>query len=277
MSRVSSRCCLWSSPTGTRPACARVWHVTLSHWRGAANERTRLVEKNVRRHQHGVVKQPDADVLALLARFLLVLYHALEPVDGRRAIEQPRELGVRGDVTLRAWVTWMRARGAEARADGLMTARSTAANLDEYAALRRIDARRQVDRSGLNRLLRQSLAIVRRSDGVQIDHAEQRVVLVLVLHPLPDRSEVIAEMERASRLHARENALTPSCSGALLCGGRCRAVRRRDARQQAAARRAPRAAARGSEKGLAHREHDKRQQAHRGAGIHEVLGRVGST
>ena len=139
-------------------------------------------------------------ILALLACLLLILHHALEPVDGRRAIEKPRELGVRSDMTLRA-VRAVNGRDVSKSAPKSARPRA-AANLDEDAALRRVDARRQVDRCGLHRLLRQSLGIVRRRDGVQIDHAEQRVVLVLVLHPLPDRAEVVAEVERASRLHA---------------------------------------------------------------------------
>ena len=58
----------------------------------------------------------------------------------------------------------------------------------------RIDAQRQVLRGGDQGATPQRLGILRDGDRVQVDHAEERVVLVLQPDPLGDRAECVAEM-----------------------------------------------------------------------------------
>ena len=43
-------------------------------------------------------------------------------------------------------------------------------------------------------------------DGVQIDHAVKAGMALLHLHPLLERAEIIAEMQRVRRLHSGEDA-----------------------------------------------------------------------
>ena len=52
------------------------------------------IEQDVGRHQHRIVVEADGRVLAVLARLLLELGHAVEPAEPRDAIEHPGELGV---------------------------------------------------------------------------------------------------------------------------------------------------------------------------------------
>ena len=53
-----------------------------------------VVQKDVCRHEHGIVEQADRDVVALLHRLFLELDHALKPVQGRDAIQQPAQFAV---------------------------------------------------------------------------------------------------------------------------------------------------------------------------------------
>ena len=58
------------------------------------------IEQDVGRHQHGIIIEPDRGVLAVLARLLLELGHAVEPAQARDAIEHPGELGMLGHAAL---------------------------------------------------------------------------------------------------------------------------------------------------------------------------------
>jgi hypothetical protein len=55
--------------------------------------------------------------------------------------------------------------------------------------------------------LAQRLRVMRHGDRVQVDHAVDRVPAVLQVHPLPDRTQVVAQVEGVSgRLDAGEDA-----------------------------------------------------------------------
>ena len=58
----------------------------------------RPIGEDVGRHQVRIDVEPDGRVLAVLAGLLLELRHAVEPAEPRDAIEDPGELGVRGDL-----------------------------------------------------------------------------------------------------------------------------------------------------------------------------------
>mmetsp|Transcript_17257 Transcript_17257/g.53057 ORF Transcript_17257/g.53057 Transcript_17257/m.53057 type:complete len:397 (+) Transcript_17257:2011-3201(+) len=128
----------------------------------AHGHQARLVQEDVRGHEDRVVEEADSHIFALLRLFLFILDHALEPVERRHAVQEPAELRMRRDVAL-----------------------------DEDGALRGVDARRDVERRRVERLLAQLLRVMGRGDGVQVDDAKQAVVVVLELHPLADRAEII--------------------------------------------------------------------------------------
>mmetsp|Transcript_27436 Transcript_27436/g.66741 ORF Transcript_27436/g.66741 Transcript_27436/m.66741 type:complete len:347 (+) Transcript_27436:206-1246(+) len=132
-----------------------------------------LVEQDVAGHEHRVVEEADADALPLLLRLLLELDHPLKPAEGRRAVEQPRQLRV----------------GRHVR-------------LHEDVRLGRVDAAGDVQGRGLHHRLLQLLRHVRGGDGVEVHDAEEVLVLVLVVNPLLDRAEVVPQVDRPGRLDA---------------------------------------------------------------------------
>mmetsp|Transcript_50157 Transcript_50157/g.132002 ORF Transcript_50157/g.132002 Transcript_50157/m.132002 type:complete len:478 (+) Transcript_50157:177-1610(+) len=215
----------------------------------AHGDELRLVEQDVRRHQHRVAKQAHANRLAVArARFLLRLLlleldHALQPAHRRRAVEQPRQLRVRRHV-----------------------------RLHKHLGALRINSAREIQRGGAVRVLRELLGRVRRGDRVQVDHAEIVVVLLLILDPLPNRTQIVAQVQHAGRLHAREHAL-PHTRGIRRLSRRCCAVRRRwrrhgaisAHRQRPSARRGQRLQMRDSarrDRGPRQRQADRRQVQH---------------
>ena len=60
----------------------------------------RAIDQNVGRHQARIGVKPDGGVLAVLARLLLELRHAVEPAEAGDAIENPGQLGVLRDLAL---------------------------------------------------------------------------------------------------------------------------------------------------------------------------------
>ncbi len=79
--------------------------------------------------------------------------------------------------------------------------------LHEERRLRRVDARSEIDLRDLERLLPELRRILRHRDRMQVDDREERLVLVLKRDPLPDRSEIIADMGIARRLNSRKESL----------------------------------------------------------------------
>ena len=79
--------------------------------------------------------------------------------------QHPSQLGVRGDVALHK--------------DG---------------AAARVDTQRQVLRGGHQGSAAQHVGVLRDGDRVQVDDAEERVVVVLQLGPLGDGAECISEV-----------------------------------------------------------------------------------
>ena len=79
--------------------------------------------------------------------------------------------------------------------------------LDEDGADLGVEPGREEPRRRLERASPQQRRIVLEGEGVQVDDAEEGVVVVLVRHPLAEGAEVVADVRRAGRLDAREDPL----------------------------------------------------------------------
>ncbi len=93
--------------------------------------------------------------------------------------------------------------------------------LVEDDAFFRVDPRRQIGGGDLAGVGAQLFRVLRQGQGVQIDDAEDAVVVVLQRHPVADRAEIIAEVQIAGGLHARKNAVHDLRRHALPGYGRC--------------------------------------------------------
>ena len=112
-----------------------------------------------------------------LARLVLELGHPGRLAVPGDAAQHPRELGVLGHVAL-----------------------------DEERALLRVEADRDQLGDRDEGALAQHGRVVLDGDRVQVDDAVERVVVVLQRHPLPQGTEVVAEMERVGgRLDAGQH------------------------------------------------------------------------
>ncbi len=78
--------------------------------------------------------------------------------------------------------------------------------LVEDDVLLRVDAGGDEGRCHLAGVLGQLVGVLEHGDGVQIDHAIEALVLGLERHEFGDGAEIVAEMQVAGRLHAREDA-----------------------------------------------------------------------
>ncbi len=146
----------------------------------------RLVEQHVRRLEHGIGVERDRGALAILARFVLELGHAVEPADPCRAVEQPGELAMRGHVALA-----------------------------EQGRFGRIDPGRDQSGGHFADPAAQACRFLVEADRVEIGEEEEAFALALILHPHPvaDRAQIIAEVEVARRLDAGDDAHDARLSG----------------------------------------------------------------
>ncbi|MBA7592891.1 hypothetical protein ES708_35093 [subsurface metagenome] len=137
-----------------------------------------IVEQDIGRHQGRVIKEPNAHLLLVFGRFLLELGHALHPAHGDKAVENPGQLAVGGDV-----------------------------GLYEKDGAFRVDAGRQEQPGDLAGPGLQNLGVLLDGDGMKVHDAEDIVVVLLTGYPVLDSSQVVADHEGARRLNAGKNAL----------------------------------------------------------------------
>ena len=131
-----------------------------------------VVQENVRGHEDRIVEETGADGLLAFALFL-ELGHPPQLADGGHTVEDPRQLGNHRDMTLY-----------------------------EQGAAQRIQTTGEQQRREANGLRAEIRRVVRDRHGVQIHDTEDAVVLLV--HPPPDRPDVIAEMHLTGRLDPRK-------------------------------------------------------------------------
>ena len=137
-----------------------------------------MVGVNVGRHQVRIDIQPGRRVLPVLAGLVLELRHPVQPAEPRDAVEDPGEPRV--------------------RAHG---------RLQEQHVPPRVDAAGQQRRGHLPGLARQRLRLLPDGDGVQIDDAEDAVMVVLQRHPIADRAEIIAKRAECRKVECRKRCV----------------------------------------------------------------------
>ena len=137
----------------------------------------RLVDDDVGRLEDRVGQQPVVDVVGLVGLLLLVRRGPLQPADRRDRAQEPGELGVLGPVAL-----------------------------DEQRAAVRVQAQGEERGGHLEGACPQQHGIVAARQRVVVDDAVDRLVLPLERDVVPDRPEVVAEVDDARRLDAAEDA-----------------------------------------------------------------------
>jgi hypothetical protein len=126
-----------------------------------------LVDEDVGGLQDRVVEVAGGQpALAPDLRLGLELGHAAQLAEGRQMVEQPGQLRVLGHV-----------------------------GLDEQRAHLGVQAAGEQHGRHLEGPVGHLPVIVGQGDGVQVDHEVQRVEVVLHLHPLPERPDVVPEVE----------------------------------------------------------------------------------
>ena len=88
----------------------------------------------------------------------------------------------------------------------------------------RIDAGCQEHAGDLQDLGAQLGGILVDRDGVQIDDAENTLVVVLDIHPVLERAQIVADVQIAGRLDAGKNACFHVSGGAILYRKRWRST-----------------------------------------------------
>ncbi len=142
----------------------------------------RAIEQDVGGHQHRIIVQANARALAVLARLVLELGHAVEPADARDIVEQPGQLAVRGHARL---VEQDRSRGIDAAGDDRGGHFETV--VGDAARIDRIGQRVQI--------------------GDEIHAlAARRLDIRLHADPLLDRAKIVAEVQIAGGLDAGNDA-----------------------------------------------------------------------
>ena len=135
----------------------------------------RLIQQNIRRHEHGIGKQPRCDVVGVLLGLGLELGHAAQLAELGVAAQHPAQLRVLGHMAL-----------------------------DEHDVLLGVKAAGDVLRKLVHAAAAQSGGILPHGDGVHVHDAVQAVVFVLQSHPIADGAHVGAEGQLAAGLYAAE-------------------------------------------------------------------------
>ena len=131
------------------------------------------VDENIGGHQGGIGVEADGCVFAVLASLFLELRHPVEPAEACRAIENPGQFRVLGNLTL-----------------------------VEDDVLLRVDAAGDESGGHFTNICRKRFRILRDRDGVQIHDTINAVMAFLKRHEFRDCAQIITEMQISGRLNA---------------------------------------------------------------------------
>ena len=136
----------------------------------------RLVQEDVRRHQGGIGEEAAVDVVGVLCALVLELGHAAQLPEHGVAVEDPAELGMLVHMALQEEGVLLR----------VQTAGDVLGKLGGGAAA-------------------QLLGLLAHGDGVQVGHEIKAVKLIRQLRPVFHRAQVVAQVQIAGGLDAREH------------------------------------------------------------------------
>ena len=140
------------------------------------NERG-IIEKNVRRHQHGIGEKPRVYVVFVLAALVLELCHAAQLPEHRIAAQHPGELCVLGHVTL-----------------------------NKQRVLLRIESGGYIEGERLEGSATQLGGVLPHGDCVHVDDAVKALELLLEFSPVAYRADVVSYCKLSAGLYARKNS-----------------------------------------------------------------------
>jgi hypothetical protein len=136
----------------------------------------RAIEQDVGCHQHRIREESGANFAALRFGFFLELRHALQLAHRRDARQIPGQLAVLAHVALH-----------------------------EQPRFRGIDAGGNEHHRRLENLSAQHLRLLRNGERVHVDETENVLRVILSGHPLFDRAEIVADVDRTGGLNAGKN------------------------------------------------------------------------
>ena len=147
----------------------------------AHRHQVRLVQQNIRRHQHRIGKQARSDVIRVLLGLLLELGHAAQLAKLGIAAQDPTQLRVLRHMAL-----------------------------DEHDVLLRVQAAGDILGQLGHRTAAQLRRILPDGDGMHIHDAVNAVIFILEGHPVLDGAHVRTQGQFAAGLDTAENSLFPS-------------------------------------------------------------------
>ena len=144
----------------------------------AHGHQIRLVQQNIRRHQHRIGKQACRDIIRMLLRLILELRHASQLAELGIAAQHPAELRMLGYMAL-----------------------------DKHDILFRIQAAGDILRQLRNGPAAQIRRVLPDRNGVHIHNAEQAVIFVLQRRPVLDGAHIGTQGQLSAGLNAGKNTL----------------------------------------------------------------------
>ena len=141
----------------------------------------RLIQQDIRRHQHRISKQARGDVVRVLLGLLLELGHAAQLAELRIAAQDPGQLRVLGHMAL-----------------------------NEHDVLLGVQAAGNI----LGKLCHGPAAQLRRvlanGDGMHIHDAIDAIIFILQVHPALDRAHIRSQGQLTAGLDSAEDSLFPN-------------------------------------------------------------------
>ncbi len=137
-----------------------------------------LIKQNVRRHQHGVGKEPSVDILAVFRGFILKLGHAGQFPEHGVASQNPVQFRMGRHMAL-----------------------------DKEGGFFRIDAACHVNRQSFQSAFSQMRRGLANGDGMKIHHAVKAIVCVLEGDPIFQCAQIVSDCQHTGGLCSGKNNL----------------------------------------------------------------------